>query len=79
MSLSAAPIPGPTNPEHIAAEILEKRESRKGMPFFVRRILLSFVTLLIIIAIVTLIPNIAPGDPARKSLAVPRRRNVWHR
>jgi len=36
------------------------------MPFFLRRLLLSFVTLLIIILIVTLIPNIAPGDPARK-------------
>lgn len=36
------------------------------MSFFARRLLLSFVTLLIIILIVTLIPNIAPGDPARK-------------
>lgn len=34
--------------------------------FIVRRLLLSIITLAIILVIVTLIPNIAPGDPARK-------------
>jgi peptide/nickel transport system permease protein len=34
--------------------------------FIIRRLLLSFVTLAILLVIVTLIPNIAPGDPARK-------------
>lgn len=34
--------------------------------FIVRRLLLSLVTLGILLVIVTLIPNIAPGDPARK-------------
>ncbi len=34
--------------------------------FIVRRLLLSIVTLAIILVIVTLIPNVAPGDPARK-------------
>ena len=34
--------------------------------FIVRRLLLSVVTLAIILVIVTLIPNVAPGDPARK-------------
>lgn len=34
--------------------------------FILRRALLSIVTLLIILVIVTLIPNVAPGDPARK-------------
>ena len=34
--------------------------------FIIRRLLLSLVTLGIILVIVTLIPNIAPGDPARK-------------
>ena len=34
--------------------------------FIVRRLLLSVVTLAIIIVIITLIPNVAPGDPARK-------------
>jgi peptide/nickel transport system permease protein len=34
--------------------------------FIVRRLLLSLVTLFILLVVVTLIPNIAPGDPARK-------------
>lgn len=34
--------------------------------FIVRRLLLSFVTLGIILILITLIPNVAPGDPARK-------------
>jgi len=34
--------------------------------FIVRRLLLSILTLAIILVLVTLIPNIAPGDPARK-------------
>jgi peptide/nickel transport system permease protein len=34
--------------------------------FIVRRLLLSVVTLGIILVLITLIPNIAPGDPARK-------------
>jgi len=34
--------------------------------FIVRRLLLSLITLFILLIIVTLIPNIAPGDPARK-------------
>ncbi len=34
--------------------------------FIVRRLLLSLVTLGILLVVVTLIPNIAPGDPARK-------------
>jgi len=34
--------------------------------FIVRRLLLSLITLAILLVIVTLIPNIAPGDPARK-------------
>ena len=34
--------------------------------FILRRLALSLVTLAIILVIVTLIPNIAPGDPARK-------------
>ena len=34
--------------------------------FIVRRLLLSLVTLAILLVVVTLIPNIAPGDPARK-------------
>ena len=34
--------------------------------FILRRLLLSLITLGIILVIVTLIPNIAPGDPARK-------------
>ena len=34
--------------------------------FILRRLGLSLITLLIILVIVTLIPNIAPGDPARK-------------
>ncbi|WP_394943065.1 ABC transporter permease [uncultured Ilumatobacter sp.] len=34
--------------------------------FIVRRLMLAFVTLAFLLVIVTLIPNIAPGDPARK-------------
>ena len=34
--------------------------------FIIRRLLLSLVTLAILLVIITLIPNIAPGDPARK-------------
>jgi len=34
--------------------------------FIVRRLLLSILTLAIILVIITLIPNVAPGDPARK-------------
>lgn len=34
--------------------------------FIIRRLLLSLVTLAIILVIITLIPNVAPGDPARK-------------
>lgn len=34
--------------------------------FIIRRLLLSLLTLAIILVIVTLIPNVAPGDPARK-------------
>ena len=34
--------------------------------FIAQRLLLSLVTLSIILVIITLIPNIAPGDPARK-------------
>ncbi|MEL7157038.1 MAG: ABC transporter permease [Actinomycetota bacterium] len=34
--------------------------------FIIRRLLLSIVTLAIILVLVTLIPNVAPGDPARK-------------
>lgn len=34
--------------------------------FIIRRLLLSLVTLGILLVVVTLIPNIAPGDPARK-------------
>ncbi len=34
--------------------------------FIIRRLLLALVTLAILLVIVTLIPNIAPGDPARK-------------
>ena len=34
--------------------------------FIVRRLLLSFLTLAIILVLITLIPNLAPGDPARK-------------
>lgn len=34
--------------------------------FIVRRLLLSLVTLGIILVLITLIPNLAPGDPARK-------------
>ncbi len=34
--------------------------------FIIRRLLLSVVTLGIILILITLIPNIAPGDPARK-------------
>ncbi len=34
--------------------------------FIVRRLLLSVVTLGIILVLITLIPNVAPGDPARK-------------
>lgn len=34
--------------------------------YVAQRLLLSLVTLLILLVVVTLIPNIAPGDPARK-------------
>lgn len=34
--------------------------------FILRRLALSLITLVIILVIVTLIPNVAPGDPARK-------------
>ncbi len=34
--------------------------------FVVRRVLLSLVTLFIVLVLITLIPNLAPGDPARK-------------
>ncbi len=34
--------------------------------FIVRRLLLSLLTLGIILVLITLIPNVAPGDPARK-------------
>lgn len=34
--------------------------------FIARRLLLSVVTLAIILVLITLIPNVAPGDPARK-------------
>jgi peptide/nickel transport system permease protein len=34
--------------------------------FILKRLALSLVTLLILLVIITLIPNIAPGDPARK-------------
>ena len=34
--------------------------------YFLRRVVLSIVTLGIILVIVTLIPNVAPGDPARQ-------------
>ncbi len=34
--------------------------------FVVRRLFLSVITLAIILVLITLIPNIAPGDPARK-------------
>ena len=34
--------------------------------FIVRRLLLALLTLAIILVIITLIPNLAPGDPARK-------------
>lgn len=34
--------------------------------FIVRRLLLSILTLAIILVMITLIPNVAPGDPARK-------------
>lgn len=34
--------------------------------FIIRRLLLSVVTLAIILVLITLIPNLAPGDPARK-------------
>lgn len=34
--------------------------------FIIRRVALSVVTLAIILVLVTLIPNVAPGDPARK-------------
>jgi len=34
--------------------------------FIIRRLLLSVVTLGIILVLITLIPNVAPGDPARK-------------
>lgn len=34
--------------------------------FILRRLFLSIITLAIILVIVTLIPNVAPGDPARK-------------
>jgi peptide/nickel transport system permease protein len=34
--------------------------------FILRRLMLAFVTLAFLLVIVTLIPNIAPGDPARK-------------
>ena len=34
--------------------------------YILRRLALSLITLVIILVIVTLIPNIAPGDPARK-------------
>lgn len=34
--------------------------------FIVRRLLLSVITLAIILVIITVIPNVAPGDPARK-------------
>ncbi len=34
--------------------------------FITRRLLLSLITLILILIVVTLIPNIAPGDPARK-------------
>jgi len=36
------------------------------LTFVVRRLLLSLVTLLILLIVITLIPNLAPGDPARK-------------
>ncbi len=36
------------------------------MAFFVRRLLLSLITLAIILTMITLIPFVAPGDPARK-------------
>ncbi len=38
--------------------------------FIIRRMLLALVTLSILLVIITLIPNIAPGDPARKILQV---------
>ncbi len=34
--------------------------------FIIRRLALSLITLFLLLVIVTLIPNIAPGDPARK-------------
>ncbi len=34
--------------------------------FIIRRLALSLVTLTIILVLITLIPNVAPGDPARK-------------
>jgi peptide/nickel transport system permease protein len=34
--------------------------------FIIRRLLLALVTLAILLVVITLIPNIAPGDPARK-------------
>lgn len=34
--------------------------------YIVRRVLLSLLTLLILLIVITLIPNVAPGDPARK-------------
>ena len=36
------------------------------LKFIARRLLLALITLAILLVIVTLIPNIAPGDPARK-------------
>lgn len=37
------------------------------MPSFIlRRVLLSVITLVIILVMITIIPNVAPGDPARK-------------
>ena len=36
------------------------------LKFIATRVMLSFVTLVIILVLVTLIPNVAPGDPARQ-------------
>jgi len=50
--------------------------------FIIRRLLLALVTLAILLIIVTLIPNIAPGDPARKiagGTASPERLIAGHR
>ncbi len=44
----------------------DKDDGRQMLRYMIRRVLLSLLTLGILLVVITLIPNVAPGDPARK-------------